>query len=111
MSGLDKFTSGPWQMADYEHAWDEIIGNIDGDCDDERGITCTYTRICEIQDDGPISEQQANARLIAAAPELLAALLDVLGWIPNGGAWHTDAPMKSIARAREALRKATGETA
>lgn len=40
---------------------------------------------------------------------LEAALRDVLGWIPNGGAWHTEAPMKSIQNARDLLSVSDGK--
>ena len=58
----------------------------------------------------PTAERDANARLIASAPELLESLIDVLGWIPNGGPWHTDAPMKAVERARAVIAKARGES-
>lgn len=56
-------------------------------------------------------EGKANARLIAAAPDLLAALRDVIGWIPGGASemWHTDAPSKAVERARAAIAKAEGK--
>lgn len=52
---------------------------------------------------------KANARLIAAAPELLEALRDVIGWVP-GAIWHTGEPTESVNRARAAIAKATGES-
>lgn len=55
-----------------------------------------------------VPEQAANARLIAAAPDLLAALIDVIGWVPGAAAWHTDAPLKAVDKARAAIAKATG---
>ena len=75
------------------------------------GLTvCNVTYQLPTRVDGEVVEvaRIANARLIAAAPELLEALRDVLGWVPDGGPWHTDAPMASVARARAAIRKATG---
>ena len=56
----------------------------------------------------PEEENRANAHLIAAAPELLAALRDVIGWIPGSSAWHTDAARKSVENARAVLAQATG---
>lgn len=69
-----------------------------------------------VADCGSRSDQiaQANARLIAAAPELLAALESVLGLIPDGDMdSHAIAcPGKDdgcgICFARAALAKATG---
>lgn len=60
-------------------------------------------------DDIPAREAEANARLIAAAPDLLAALKDMLDWAgtPSNQAspsWITGA----CQRARAAIAKATG---
>ena len=56
----------------------------------------------------PPQEQQANARLIAAAPDLLAALIkliDAIGRMPSNAA-------DGLAdQAREVIAKATGEPA
>jgi hypothetical protein len=46
-------------------------------------------------------ESAANARLIAAAPDLLEALTDLLGW-------QTLAPDDVVAAARAAITKAEG---
>lgn len=53
-------------------------------------------------------EQIAVARLMVSAPELLAALRDVISWVPGATAWHTDAPLKAVENARAAIAKATG---
>ena len=45
---------------------------------------------------------EPNARLIAAAPDLLEALVDLLGW-------QTLAPHDVVDRARAAIAKARGE--
>lgn len=52
----------------------------------------------------PYTDQQAqiDARLIAAAPELLAALIEARAFIPPY--------LAAASRAREALEKATGAT-
>ena len=77
---------------------------------------------------GPTEEcgqQEANAALIASAPDLLAerdrlkaanaelakALQDVIGWVPGRAAWHTNEPIKAAERARAALTKHQGATA
>jgi hypothetical protein len=53
---------------------------------------------------GPIEEMMANARLIAAAPDLLAVLKAAAE--DDTIQWH-DAPLLKAARA--AIAKATGE--
>lgn len=55
---------------------------------------------------------EANARLIAAAPDLLEALQEVMGWISN---WnpnfeHDDEWPETRARVGAAIAKARGET-
>lgn len=67
--------------------------------------------------DGSVAISEANARLIAAAPELLQAVIDFLPMVkdledcgpPNEG-WQSDELMKAIENARQALSKATGAT-
>jgi len=59
-------------------------------------------------DDVPAPEQDANARLIAAAPRLVAALEDLLTWVEqetDGRDW----PHVRLQTARAALRAARGE--
>lgn len=54
-------------------------------------------------------EPEANARLIAAAPDLLSALQDVIGFIP---ACYNEAGEHPVyAKARSAIAKATGKQA
>jgi len=49
-----------------------------------------------------------DARLMAAAPDLLEALRDLIGWVPGPDQWHTDACPKAVERAIAAIAKATG---
>lgn len=51
---------------------------------------------------GNRDDNKANARLIAAAPELLEALLDMVSD-------HTEISAGTLAFARQAINKATGE--
>jgi hypothetical protein len=60
----------------------------------------------EDEDDLPIPQARANARLIAAAPELLGALTDLLAsWSTESGWMNNDLVAD---RARAAIAKATG---
>lgn len=53
-----------------------------------------------------IEQRRANARLIAAAPDLLAALHQMLNDLTDGD----DEAHTAVKRARAAIAKATGET-
>jgi hypothetical protein len=107
---VNKHTLGPWKTDDIES----------GDCNryvlagnhEEAQIIARITLKTFV---GPTqSESEANARLIAAAPELLEALRNILMHIgkgrENGVEWvcepiHCD----EIKDARAAIAKATGE--
>lgn len=68
-------------------------------------------RICEVFSNCLVTDEgcEANAKLIAAAPDLLAALRDIIGWVPGPSNWHTNAAQKAVERAIAAMEKATGE--
>ena len=63
-----------------------------------------------IHSDGTSSvANDANARLIAAAPELLQAAKDFVEWFECNRIG--DKPIAELSHARDAIAKATGETA
>lgn len=91
-------TPGPWE---YRHKWPAVAALYShGDV------------IGHIYRDGAHNNSKANAQLVAAAPDLYAALreiifLDVIAGSINDDAWlqdHSDA----LAVARAALAKAEG---
>jgi len=95
-----KHTSGPWS-------------NPTGSVTVREAATPRSLKVCDMSSDGgrPVAEQEANARLIAAAPDLLAALEESLReveaftkrtGIPQFVGW--------IDKARAAIAKAKGET-
>jgi hypothetical protein len=111
-------TPGPWNIhpayigdqpipvrsEDGEQRWnwlalriakgERLIGYAEfNDCDD-----CGFPRIDDVE------EARANARLMVAAPELLAALSDILDVL---GEEAENMPLVA-ARARAAIAKATG---
>lgn len=98
MTTNTKHTPGPWSL---RHG-----GRHDGD----RLVTSGGSDICRM-DGGPNddSETLANARLIAAAPELLDALRNLLDW----GRDHTsptqpNSPHALLVAAHAAIANATG---
>ena len=86
-----KFTPGPWNVID--------CAGLEVEAD---GIS-----ICEIWQRGDEDQEQANARLIAAAPCLLAALQacnEALSYMSE-----YDIPITLPEQVKAALKKATGE--
>lgn len=70
----------------------------------------TYRHVCEpcLDEDGPayiVRMQEANARLIAAAPELLSALKDCIESLERLGAFR----VTCIQQAKAAIKKAEGQ--
>ena len=78
---MEKLTHGPWKLDKY--------GVVTGGPDD-----CVVVIL---------PEQQANAKLIAAAPELLKALKYIVEWKPDN--WS---PEIGRELARNAITKAEG---
>jgi hypothetical protein len=52
--------------------------------------------------------EEADARLIAATPELLEALRNMVDWLDDGNRQLSDAAAADVAKARAAIAKATG---
>lgn len=109
---MAKHTPGPWETDEAEH-----------DCPSQDVVIRDAKRrgICRIWfDDAPVpdynAEQSANARLIAAAPELVEAL-ERFCQIASGEPFDlTDSPKSLVTRinenrndARALLRKIKGE--
>ena len=84
----EKHTPGPWTVSETRHSYDTVIRGPKNE-PIALALIAGYTK----------QEGQSNARLIAAAPELLEALQMLLEF-PNTG------PATSAARA--AIAKATG---
>ena len=101
------YTPGPWNVAENlfgSTASYEVYTNIE-----TKSGKGGYTRICQITP----RDQKANARLIAAAPDLLAA---TEAWVAAMKGWLDGNPPKSPEESRAiydaavaALKKARGE--
>ena len=98
---MTKHTRGPWEAFS--------LGNFIGVTGKKSDIA--YTRLKEITLDNArsIDEDEANAYLIAAAPELLEALQEILAIDGHSSLTREDSD-KLDAKARAAIAKATGET-
>mgnify|MGYP006357519355 CR=1 FL=1 len=96
---MSKHTPGPWAISPTSRPETEFsVADTSG------MIICRFDRwICDAE-----PEQDANARLIAAAPELLAALQALTEW----GCTYTsplkpNSPHDLLIAARDAISKAT----
>jgi hypothetical protein len=78
------FTPGPWGVLPYSEG-DDVIQIISGE-PTYKGGTVSATWVAELDasslEGGP-GENEANARLIAAAPDMLAALNAIRVWMKN----------------------------
>ena len=66
------YTPGPWEYHDRDYDYEYVM-----ETGDSGYFVTTFesgTKICEIREVTKIGDSEANARLIAAAPELLKAL-------------------------------------
>jgi hypothetical protein len=85
---MSKHTKGPWHIG---------VGNGEGSVFADTGRTrleqggTTLYPICSVTRGWNDSEDAANARLIAAAPDMLAMLHEVLALLNNPDADGTDA--------------------
>lgn len=79
-----KPSPGPWGASNAMSSDFRYIRNIS----DAEGRYIAEVRYLNIPDECTQDEELANARLIAAAPELLAALREAWGWL-NGGRWDS----------------------
>jgi hypothetical protein len=105
---MNKFSIAPWKTAhSYSHEYIRSIKDAQGEL---------IAQVCAF-DDGVgndyIPETTANARLIAAAPDLLAALRDLLSRAEielDQTEWHEGLVNCDIlAKSRAAISKALGE--
>lgn len=97
-------TSGPWEV--MEHSWSRTGIYAGG-----KGIAALdiADEATEETEDEMMSEMAANARLMAAAPDLLAALLMIEAAAIDDNQCDADTPTwKAIDKARDAIAKATG---
>ena len=101
-----KHTPGPWTVTADGAGW--YI-----ECAPERGHSVAYI-MAEIGEEDPDTsddEKEANARLIAAAPDLLEALQWLVDILPDPDLDNDELQRTWTRRARAAIAKATGGAA
>lgn len=100
---MNKHTPGPWEaveMSDDKDNPQEIAFAV---LAKRQPMFADYNDICYVWKRGGKEKTAANARLIEAAPDLLAALINIAYMADTSG----DAAI--LAEAKEAIAKATGE--
>lgn len=113
-------TPGPWNVCDGDgmHVY-YVNPRVEAgeDIDDPRHDSI----VAKCDDMGcmsgiPDEERQANARLIAAAPELLAACEEWDAWVKTHanelayGGWCDEVPPLPVDQGRAAIARATGKS-
>lgn len=95
-AGMSAHTPGPWKAVTQQTA-------AEFDCMEIADIS--HMRVVPESGGWPTpGKPEDDARLIAAAPDLLSALQELVGW-------QTCAPDEAVAAAHAAIAKATGEQA
>jgi hypothetical protein len=102
---MTKHTEGPWMIINGNYHPEGPITTINKSVSE---------RICEIhlptgKNSGRSENYKANARLIAEAPDLLEALLDMWNLINVDVSTDTIKAGTTFKTARAAIAKATGE--
>jgi hypothetical protein len=105
------FTPGPWELKPWQvgtRQWHRAIWAAMAPGYDARGV------LAHTMGQRPLSVNAANARLIAAAPELYDALdlfvAEYVELVESGDAGFWDAEKEAkVIKARAALAKARGE--
>jgi hypothetical protein len=98
---MSKYTPGPW----FHLGMGDIVQKADDYCGDIKDIAAVYLTLGE--------EDEANARLITAAPELLEMLCTALPFVEDAEldpAYKAGHAAQVAAQIRTLIAKATGES-
>jgi hypothetical protein len=111
---MNKHTAGPWSIPHFarqEVDCDCVYVLAEGYCGSIADVSIDNgKRISEGGNDSPpLAEAQANARLIAAAPELLEALQALVKSLSDQDDEGLIEHAQQMVAARAAIAKATGE--
>jgi hypothetical protein len=99
---MSQHTPGPWALSPYREHQSAVVMQAG-----------TPRMVCEVYGYSDLPDNAANARLIAAAPALLEALVNLLDWAPDkssdGPDWlKVKVHANDIERARAAIALAKG---
>jgi hypothetical protein len=107
-----KHTQGPWYLKEYNNrfhvlrAWDEKVKP--GDCATFGSSYGAHIASVKYNSGVPTREQaEANARLIAAAPDMLEALKNIVSVCNSWSDNHAVSKSRDIAE--QAIKEAEGE--
>ncbi|OKS29626.1 hypothetical protein [Pseudomonas aeruginosa] len=85
-------TPGPWEIERYSDGLIQIVGNIRAVSDHEEHVTTVVEAVTR--------GDEANAKLIAASPDLLEALQAVVNYgVMTGDDWIEEKVLAAIAKA------------
>ena len=104
---MSKHTKGPWAVVEHDHA---ICIQTESPSKTKYGAS-RYAAIggFDRNDRAQLEEARANARLIAAAPELLDALEQMVSVFLDTEGRHGESENDAMDAANAAITKATGE--
>ena len=98
-----KHTPGPWSVSVEDSAGRLFVIAHD------KGVVARVTRRVTVRRKNPdLSERDSNARLIAAAPEILEALEDAMAWFTKLEDW-SGVGDPDIEKYQAAIEKAEGK--
>jgi hypothetical protein len=94
-----KHTPGPWTITPPNGTTDDNVSH---------SICVPFCRLADVQEVGKPGESEANAQLISAAPDLLAALKTCADWLSRSVCVDD---LEMAANARAAIARAEGGAA
>lgn len=100
-------TPGPWSIRDYKNKTSGVWIDCNAFANKGKG-RCLGGTVCDVYDCGDDQTQKANARLIAAAPDMRESLQSLVGWCrEHTSPTDTNTPHELLIKACAALGKAT----
>jgi hypothetical protein len=105
MSEATKFTPGPWRANRNDFYW-EIQSEAHGQIGDACASNVIFVDGVEMAQADAFVIAEANARLMAAAPDMLTALKEVVASL--SGRVHSTPALSALVKAELVIAKAEG---